>query len=86
VQIAGAAAAGADGKFAGQVRLSASRESRDFFVPNVDPLDFALPAYRVGQAVEAVTDDAVDAFDACGRKSLCELVSNGLHAMTSHQK
>jgi hypothetical protein len=39
------------------------------------PLDLALSADRVGETVEAVTDDTVDALDAGSGKGLDELVS-----------
>jgi len=36
------------------------------------PLDLALTPQRVGQPVQAVADDAVDALDAGGRQGLGE--------------
>jgi hypothetical protein len=42
VQVAGSAAAGADRKIAGQMRLGSRRKGRDLFVPHVDPFDLAL--------------------------------------------
>ena len=49
------------------MRLGAGREGGDLLVPDMDPLDLALPAERVGQPVQAVADDAVDPLDAgCG--------------------
>ena len=68
VQIARPAAARADGELAGQMRLGAGRERRDLLVPDMDPLDLALPAQRVGQAVEAIADDAIDPLDARRRR------------------
>ena len=76
VQIAGSAAPRADGELAGQMRLGAGREGGDFFVPDVDPFDLALAADRVGQTVQAVADDAVDALDAGGREGFGELIRN----------
>ena len=35
---------GTDGEIAGQMRLGAGREGRDLLVPDMDPLDLALPA------------------------------------------
>ena len=46
VQIARAAAAGADGELARQMRLGARRERGDLLVPDMNPLDLALPAKR----------------------------------------
>jgi hypothetical protein len=74
VQIAGPAAAGTNGELAGQVRFGAGREGRDLFVPDVDPLDLTLSSQSVGQAIEAVADDAIDSFDAGSGQCFYELV------------
>ena len=76
VQIARPAAAGADRELAGQMRLGAGREGRDLLVPDMDPFDLALSADRVGEAVEAVADDAVDPLDAGRGEGLRELISD----------
>jgi hypothetical protein len=75
VQIAGPAAAGADGELTGQMRFRASREGRDLLVPNVDPVDLALSPERVGEAVEAIADNAIDPLDASRSQGLHELIS-----------
>ena len=67
MQITGAAAAGAHGELSRQVRLGAGRESGNLFVPDMNPRDLALAAERVGQTVQAVTDDTVDPLDASRR-------------------
>jgi hypothetical protein len=41
MQISGSAAPGADGQFAGQLRLCARCECRRFLVPDMNPFDFA---------------------------------------------
>ncbi len=64
VQVAGAAASGADGEAARQVRFGARRESGDFFMSDVNPLDFALTADGIRQAVQAVAHDFVDPLHA----------------------
>jgi hypothetical protein len=51
VQIARATTPRAHREITGQMRLGARRERRDFLMPDMDPLDRALPSYRVGQAV-----------------------------------
>jgi hypothetical protein len=66
MQIAGAAASGADRKAAGEMRLSACRECRDFLVADVHPFDLALPTQRVGETVEAIADDSIDPLDIGG--------------------
>src|SRR5712672_4074912 len=73
VQIAGSAAAGADRKLSREVRLGTGCESRDLFVPHMHPFDLALAADRIGQAVQAVADDAIDTLDAGGSESFCKL-------------
>src|SRR6516164_8972161 len=81
MQVAGPAAAGTDRKFAGQMRFGASRERCHFLMTHMHPLDLALPANRIGQAVEAVADDAVNPLDADGRESLRELICNRFHTV-----
>src|SRR5208283_1442167 len=49
MQIARSAASGADGELTRQMRLGACRESGNFLVPDVDPLDLVLAPDRVGQ-------------------------------------
>jgi hypothetical protein len=61
------------------MRLGTGREGRDLLVTDMHPCDPALPADRVGQAVQAVADDAVDALDAGGREGLGELIGDGCH-------
>ena len=61
VQIARPAAARADGELTRQMRFGARREGGYLLVPDVEPLDLALSANRIGQPVEAVADDAVNA-------------------------
>ena len=75
VQIARSAAAGADRELAGQMRLGARREGRDFLVPDMHPFDLALAANRVGQPIQAVADDAVDPLDTCCGEDFRELIS-----------
>ena len=77
VQIARPAAARADRELARQMRLGAGRERGDLLVPDMDPLDLALPADGVGQAVQAVADDAVDPLDPRSGEGFRELVSHG---------
>jgi hypothetical protein len=55
-------------------RLGTSREGGNLLMPDMQPFDLSLAAYDIGEAVEAVTDDTVDALDACERKGLSELV------------
>ncbi len=51
MEIARPATARADGEFVRQMCFGARCESGNLFVPNMDPLDFSLPAERVGQTV-----------------------------------
>ena len=78
VQIARAAAAGADGEVAGDMRVGAGGEGGDFFVAHVQPLHAPAAAHRVGEAIETVADDAVDALHAGRGENLDHLVGDGL--------
>ena len=59
--------------------LGTRRKGRDFLMPHMDPVDFALSANRVRETIETVADDAVNAFYAGGGEGLCELIGNGPH-------
>src|SRR5207248_2789699 len=78
VQITWPATAGADRQFARQMRLGARGESGDLLVSDVHPLDLSLAADRIGQTIQAIADDAVDALDAGRREGLGELIGYGL--------
>jgi hypothetical protein len=67
------AAPGADCNGIGQVRFVTGRESRHFFVPDMHRIDLALAANGVGDAVEAVADNAVNVFDPGNGKDLGKL-------------
>ncbi len=83
VQVAGTAAGGADGERAGEVGFGSGGEGSDLFVADVRPLEGAIFADSVGEAVEGISRKAVDAFDACVleafhddfRDCLCHAVS-----------
>jgi hypothetical protein len=64
MQITGSATARADRKITSEVGVRARREGRDFLMPDMDPFDLALATDHIGQAVEAVPDDAVNPFDS----------------------
>jgi hypothetical protein len=74
MQIAGSAATGANGEFAGQMRFGTGRESGNLLVPDMHPRDLGLPAQRVGEAVQAVADDSIDALNARRSQNLRELI------------
>ena len=74
MQIAGPAAAGADREIAGEMGFAGGGKRRDLLVPDVDPFDLALLAQRVGQPIETVADDAVNALDSRREKNLGELI------------
>src|ERR1700754_92753 len=76
MEVAGAAASGADGDTSREVRFGSRREGGDLFVADVNPLDLALTADGIRQAVEAVAYDAVNPCDACRRQDIGELVRN----------
>jgi hypothetical protein len=57
MQIAGPAAAGADGEAAGDVGVGARGEGGDLLMAHVQPFDAAAPAHGVAEAVQGVADD-----------------------------
>ena len=69
MQVAGAAAAGADGEAAGDMGVGARGEGGDLLMPDMQPFDAAGSAQRIGEAVEAVADDAVDALDPAAART-----------------
>ncbi len=77
VQIARPAAAGADRQGVGQMGLGPGREGGHLLVTHVNPFDLALATDRVGQAVQAVADDAVDALNPGGGEGFGELIGDG---------
>jgi len=58
------------------MRLGARRESGNFLVPHMNPLDLALPAQRVGQPVQTVADNTVDPLDTGCREGFSKLISD----------
>ncbi len=69
VQIAGAAASGADGELAGEVRFGSGGEGGDLLVTDVRPFEAAtffrsVSADGIGEAVERVAGESVDASDS----------------------
>jgi hypothetical protein len=77
VQIARSAAPRAYGDFSRQMRLGAGGECGDLLVSHMEPIDFAVPTDGIRQTVQAVADDAVDAFHARDGEGFDELVSYG---------
>lgn len=73
VQIARATTPRTHREITRQMRLSARRERRDFLVPDMNPVNLALPSYRVGKTVKAISNDSVDPLDRRGSKDLCKL-------------
>jgi len=60
------------------MRLGAGGKGDDLFVTEVQPINPArAPPQRVGEAVQAVADGAVNALDAGGGEGLDHLISNG---------
>ena len=64
MEIAWAAAAGADREIARQVRFGAGRKSGDLLVADMEPFDLTLASDGVGQPVQAIPDDAIDPLHA----------------------
>ena len=77
VQVARAAAAGADGELARQLSLGAGGEGPGLLVAHVHPVEGPVGAANgVGQGVEAVADDSVDPLDALRQQSLDDVVGD----------
>jgi hypothetical protein len=64
MEVAGAAASGADCQLTADLGFSPCGEGGYLFVPNHLPIDAFVGAYGVGEAVKGVPGDAVDALDA----------------------
>src|SRR5579859_1733432 len=64
MEISRAATAAADRQFPGEMRLGAGRESSAFLMAHMDPLDLLLESQRIGEPVQGVADDSIDALDA----------------------
>ena len=79
VEIARSAASGAHGQRSSEMRLGASREGRHLLVAHMQPLDLASPPDRIGDADQAVADDAIDALDAGRGQDVGELIGNRSH-------
>ena len=75
VQVAGPAAAGADGELAGHLRLGAGGERGHLLVAHMHPADPGR-SQSLGEAVERIPHDAPDPFDAGGLERLCQLISD----------
>src|SRR5215510_10652140 len=78
MQIAWSAAAGADGKLTREMRLAGSGKRRDLLVPHMNPSDLALMAQRVGEPVETVADDSINALHSRCGENLNKLIRDPL--------
>src|SRR5262249_26853649 len=78
MEIARPAAAGADRELTREMGLGTGCKGCAFLVPDMNPFDLALTAQRVGQPVETVTDDPVNAFNSRGGENLGELIRDPL--------
>src|SRR5262249_21187919 len=74
MQVAGPAAAGADRQLTRERGFHAGGKRRDPLLPDMNPFDLALMPQRVGQPVETVADDAVNALASRREKNLGELI------------
>ena len=76
MEVAGAAAAGADSKIAGQLRLRAGGESSRLLVARMDPVDRAIGAQGVGDPIEGIAGDAVNSANPGGLQSFDQKISD----------
>ena len=84
VEVAGTATPRADGQLAGQIGFCARGEGGAFLMAHVHPIDDVQPAQRVGEAVQGVADDAIDALDPRMDQGFCHQVGRGLRHGCSH--
>jgi len=56
--------------------VRAGGERGDLLVPDMQPLNAAMAAQRIGEAIEAVAHDSVDALDTGGGEGFDHLVCN----------
>jgi len=76
VQVAGTATSGADRETTCDMRIRAGRERGDFLVPDMQPLNAAMAAQGIGEAIEAVAHDSIDTLDTGGGEGFDHLVCN----------
>ena len=79
VEVAGSAAARADREFTGQGGLAAGGEGGGFLVADVNPFELRVDAQRIGESVERVTRDSVDALDSAGYEGIDDVSGDGGH-------
>src|SRR4051794_20592383 len=65
MQVSRPARAGTDRKLAGELRLGTGRKGTRLFVAHMHPVDDTTASDSLGDAVQAVTDHAIDALHAC---------------------
>jgi hypothetical protein len=58
--------------------LATGGKRRDLLVSDMNPLDLALAAERVGESIETVADDAIDPFDPGRDENLGKLIRHRL--------
>src|SRR6202035_214807 len=63
MKVTGTATPSADSKLAGDVRIGARGERRNFFVADVNPLNGFLSAYLVDYPIERIADYSIDSLN-----------------------
>ena len=76
VQVAGPAAACANGEFAGQMRLGTCCERSTFLMTDVHPVYRLQAPERIGKAVQGIADNAVDALHPLLLEGLCDVIGH----------
>src|SRR4029077_19242949 len=64
MEIPGPATSGADGEITRQLRLRARRKSSSLLVAHMDPFQLLIVMNRINNAVQRISDDAVDPTDS----------------------
>ena len=70
------AAARANCYASSQMGFRARCEGRDFLMPHVYPLNVTALAVRIGETIETIANDSINAPDACGFQDVDELFGN----------
>jgi hypothetical protein len=69
VKVAGATATRAGRELPAQLSLGAGCKRASFFVPHVNPFNFAIYSQSIRHWIQAIAHDAVDSFDTRLSKS-----------------
>jgi hypothetical protein len=81
MQVPWPAASGTDGERSGQMSFGAGCEGGHLLMANMHPLDPGLSADSIGQAVEAVADNAINPLDTRCGEDVRKLIGYRIHGV-----